>query len=70
MVIAYWLIGREADRVPFRNPSGSKSKIIPCSEKGEAVAKYSILNEGQQIFASKYLQFLPSEEEQGQDAGQ
>jgi hypothetical protein len=29
----------------------------------EAVAKYSVLSEGRQIFASKYLQFLPSEEE-------
>lgn len=35
--------------------------LILCSDKSEAVAKYSVLNEGQQIFASKYLQFLPSE---------
>jgi len=27
------------------------------------VAKYSVLNEGKQIFASKYLQFLPTEKE-------
>lgn len=37
--------------------------LILCSDKGEAAAKYSVLNEGKQIFASKYLQFLPSEEE-------
>ena len=37
--------------------------IILCSDKSEAVAKYSILKEGKQIFASKYLNFLPSEEE-------
>jgi|AP95_1055475.scaffolds.fasta_scaffold30683_2 hypothetical protein len=37
--------------------------LILCSDKGEAVAKYSILSEGKQIFASRYLQFLPSEEE-------
>lgn len=37
--------------------------LILCSDKGEAVAKYSVLSEGRQIFASKYLQFLPSEEE-------
>jgi len=37
--------------------------LILCSDKSEAVAKYSILNEGRQIFAAKYLQFLPSEEE-------
>ena len=37
--------------------------LILCSDKGEAVAKYSVLSEGRQIFASKYIQFLPSEEE-------
>lgn len=37
--------------------------LILCSDKSEAVAKYSVLSEGRQIFASKYLQFLPSEEE-------
>ncbi len=37
--------------------------LILCSDKSEAVAKYSVLNEGRQIFASKYLQFLPSEQE-------
>ncbi len=34
--------------------------LILCSEKSEAVAKYSVLTESQQLFASKYL---PSEEE-------
>ncbi len=37
--------------------------LILCSDKGEAVAKYSVLSEGRQIFASKYLQVLPSEQE-------
>ncbi|MDR3054353.1 MAG: PDDEXK nuclease domain-containing protein [Zoogloeaceae bacterium] len=37
--------------------------LILCSDKGEAVAKYSVLSESRQIFASKYLQFLPSEQE-------
>lgn len=37
--------------------------LILCSEKGEAVAKYSVLKENRQIFASKYLKFLPSEKE-------
>ncbi len=37
--------------------------LILCSDKGESVAKYSVLSEGRQIFASKYLQFLPSEQE-------
>lgn len=37
--------------------------LILCSDKSEAVARYSILKEGKQIFASKYLNFLPSEQE-------
>ncbi len=37
--------------------------LILCAEKNEAVAKYSVLSESRQIFAAKYLQFLPSEEE-------
>jgi predicted nuclease of restriction endonuclease-like (RecB) superfamily len=37
--------------------------VILCSEKNEAVVKYSILNESQHIFASKYLLYLPSEAE-------
>jgi hypothetical protein len=41
--------------------------LILCSEKAEAVAKYSVLNEGKQIFASKYLQFLPTEAELAQE---
>ncbi len=37
--------------------------LILCSDKGEAVARYSVLSEGRQIFASRYTQFLPSEKE-------
>ena len=37
--------------------------LILCSDKSEAVAKYSVLHESKQIFASKYLKFLPTEEE-------
>lgn len=47
-------------KVPGDNPTIG---LILCSDKSEAVAKYSVLNEGRQIFASKYLQFLPSEQE-------
>lgn len=37
--------------------------LILCSEKSEAVAKYSVLTDSQQLFASKYLTYLPTEEE-------
>jgi len=37
--------------------------LILCTEKNEAVARYSVLNERKQIFASKYMLYLPTEEE-------
>jgi len=37
--------------------------LVLCSEKSEAVAKYSVLAEQKQLFAAKYLPYLPSEEE-------
>ena len=37
--------------------------IILCSEKNEAVVKYSVLNDSHQLFASKYMLYLPSEAE-------
>ena len=37
--------------------------LILCSEKSQAVAKYSVLTDSPQLFASKYLPYLPTEEE-------
>jgi predicted nuclease of restriction endonuclease-like (RecB) superfamily len=37
--------------------------LILCSEKNEAIARYSVLHESQQLFASRYRFTLPSEEE-------
>ncbi|WP_131782787.1 PDDEXK nuclease domain-containing protein [Legionella gresilensis] len=37
--------------------------LILCSQKSEAVAKYSVLTDSKQLFASKYLPYLPTEEE-------
>ncbi|AKH94464.1 PDDEXK nuclease domain-containing protein [Elizabethkingia anophelis] len=37
--------------------------IILCTEKDETVVKYLILNEHKQLFATKYLPYLPTEEE-------
>ena len=37
--------------------------LILCSEKNEAVARYSVLNDAKQMFASKYKLTLPTEEE-------
>jgi predicted nuclease of restriction endonuclease-like (RecB) superfamily len=37
--------------------------LILCTDKNDAVAKYSVISERKQIFASKYMLYLPTEEE-------
>lgn len=37
--------------------------LILCSEKNEAIARYSVLSDHETLFASKYQMILPSEEE-------
>ena len=41
--------------------------LILCSEKNEAIARYSVLNNSKQLFASKYMLYLPTEEELEQE---
>jgi predicted nuclease of restriction endonuclease-like (RecB) superfamily len=47
-------------KIPGDNPTIG---LLLCSDKSKAVAKYSILNESKQIFASKYMLCLPTEEQ-------
>ena len=46
-------------------PEGDNPTIglILCSKKNEAIARYSVLSEGRQIFAAKYVKVLPTEAE-------
>ena len=37
--------------------------IILCAEKDETIVKYSILNDSKQLFATKYMPYLPTEQE-------
>lgn len=37
--------------------------LILCSEKNETIAKYSVLQDNKLLFASKYMLYLPSEDE-------
>ncbi len=41
--------------------------LILCSQKSEAVVKYSVLTDSKQMFAAKYMPYLPSEEELRQE---
>lgn len=47
-------------RQPDDNPTIG---IILCTDKDETMVKYSVLNESEQIFASKYMTVLPTAEE-------
>jgi len=37
--------------------------ILLCTETDKTIARYSVLNENKQLFATKYMPYLPSEEE-------
>ncbi|MBX9880107.1 MAG: PDDEXK nuclease domain-containing protein [Candidatus Obscuribacterales bacterium] len=37
--------------------------LILCAKKNETIAKYSVLKESKQLFASKYMLYLPTEKE-------
>lgn len=47
-------------RQPDDNPTIG---ITFCTDKDETMVKYSVLNESEQIFASKYMTVLPTAEE-------
>jgi len=37
--------------------------LILCADKNESIARYSVLNDNENLFASKYLTYLPTEQE-------
>lgn len=37
--------------------------VLLCTDTDSTVAKYSVLNDNQQIFAAKYMTYMPTEEE-------
>ncbi|MBI2335355.1 MAG: DUF1016 domain-containing protein [Deltaproteobacteria bacterium] len=41
--------------------------LILCTKKNETIAHYSILKDSKQLFASKYMLYLPTEEELRQE---
>ena len=56
----YELLFEEKMRDDDDNPTIG---LLLCSDKSEAVAKYSVLKENKQLFASKYKLYLPTEDE-------
>lgn len=49
----------------LRKPDGDNPTIgiILCAEKSETVVKYSVINDNPQMFASKFMPYLPTEAE-------
>ncbi len=37
--------------------------VLLCTETNNTIAKYSVLHESEQLFAAKYMSFMPTEEE-------
>ncbi|MBK9744629.1 MAG: DUF1016 family protein, partial [Saprospiraceae bacterium] len=37
--------------------------ILLCTETDKTIAKYSVLSDNKQLFATKYMPFLPTEQE-------
>lgn len=37
--------------------------VLLCTETDNTIAKYSVLHESEQLFAAKYMPFMPTEEE-------
>lgn len=47
-----------------KGPDDNKTVgIVLCSETSKDIARYSVLNDSDQIFAAKYMSFMPTEEE-------
>jgi predicted nuclease of restriction endonuclease-like (RecB) superfamily len=49
----------------LKKPDGDSPTIgiILCTEKSETVVKYSVINDNPRLFATKYMPYLPTEEE-------
>lgn len=47
----------------YKNDDNPTISLLLYSEKNEAIAKYSVLHDEKQMFASKYVLALPTAEE-------
>jgi len=54
---------RMFDDIQKREGDNPTIGILLCTETDKTIAKYSVLNENQQLFATKFMPYLPTEEE-------
>lgn len=58
-----WIYIQMFDDLKRQQDDNPTIGIIFCTDKDETMVKYSVLNESEQIFASKYMTVLPTAEE-------
>jgi hypothetical protein len=51
------------DKLKRKDNDNPTIGILLCTETDQTIAQYSVLNENKQLFASKYMEYLPTEEE-------
>ena len=51
------------DDIKKREGDNPTIGILLCTETDKTIARYSVLNENKQLFAAKYMPYLPTEEE-------
>ena len=44
--------------------------VLLCTDTDNTIARYSVLHESEQIFAAKYMTYMPTEEELRQEIEQ
>ncbi|MDR2716455.1 MAG: PDDEXK nuclease domain-containing protein [Treponema sp.] len=54
---------RMLDDIKKRDGDNPTIGILLCTETDKTIARYSVLNENQQLFVAKYMPYLPTEEE-------
>ena len=54
---------RMYDDLKRQQGDNSTIGILLCTETDKTIAQYSVLNENKQLFATKYMEYLPTEEE-------
>ena len=61
----YVLIDLKTKKVTHQDVGGDNPTIglLLCSETSKDIAQYSVLHDSKQLFASKYLTYLPKKEE-------
>ena len=49
----------------LQKPEGDNPTIgiLLCAEKSETIVKYSVMNDHPQLFATKFMPYMPTEEE-------